>query len=260
MLKNVTFKQWIALAPFVALSLVSSTGAQANRYLQGTDRILQIATVDGSTHELSIHAPDPLEQVRIVETAAPAAGAAGQIAIFAHISSESVAGIEAMASSGRLSLASPQEGSAEFRMGAGTYMCERHEYNGEVQVKGTCLEELVINVPVGNKTAIHVNGKLVRLLGAMSAAELRAELPSATFDDGKVELVKRFVASHGTEARIIEMSDVVAVLKALTFDDGRASVAELLSGRVIDPQNAGLARQAVTFESNRDAIVAALSK
>jgi hypothetical protein len=161
---------------------------------------------------------------------------------------------------------SSHDGELQIRVGGGSYayQCSSRSINGDRTVTGVCMDLIVITLPVGSHTRVMVNGTPVAdsTSGPMSVDELRRGLSQKTFDSDKLPLIKIYIDSNinAGAARFVTISEVMTLMGSLAFDDAKVSVAQMFSGRVIDPANAYRVMSVLTFDRQKGEAAQALSR
>jgi hypothetical protein len=182
-------------------------------------------------------------------------------------------------------------------VGGSSYSCGKsvRTINGvtERMVNGICVDDVVIALPRGGRTQVVYNGVPARgiaLSGPAQLAEmvrrqsfdneklalieqfvrerrmpiqaehLTSVLPQFSFDDGKVEAARLLMSTVPGSGRMIYMSDVIALVRSLSFDSGKIQLCDALSGHVLDPHNAYLVMNVISSSSNHMPAVQALSR
>ena len=147
-----------------------------------------------------------------------------------------------------------------LHIGGFLYECQSYRAFGKRSVKGVCIDEITVRLPSLSKTVVYVNGMPLSPPTEMSYQEFWKLLEHASFDEDRLSIVSIFVTANQSKGRFITTAETLRTLKAMAFDTGRVEVAELLSGHVIDRENAYKAAEVMGFRSNQMKVVELLSR
>lgn len=136
------------------------------------------------------------------------------------------------------------------------YSCERTARpDGTQSVLGVCVDALAIRLPEGGKTKVFVNGMRVDLASAHTLADALFGMKILNFGTDRLKVFEAFMATLRGRERFVSVAQARAILELLGFSANKLRAAQLLSGRVTDPENADQVSELFLFEDDQEQVV-----